>query len=125
MAKLLITLFIFLAVGCGSQSNHTDIPKRRSIIKTMLKVNVSKCLDLDPKLKDKGHIKVSITVVNSGVIQKAQVLNSPFKNSPISACLEREIRRQRFSNFTRPQIRFIFPFKNSPPKQHKQGANHF
>jgi hypothetical protein len=87
-------------------------PTKRSIVSTMRKVNLGSCLSRDPGLKGKGEIKVRIVAVSSGAIKTASVQNAPFKNSPVGACLEREVRRQRFPSFTDQQISFTFPFKN-------------
>jgi hypothetical protein len=87
-------------------------PSKRSIVSTMRKVNLGSCLSRDPGLKGKGKIKVRIVAVSSGAIKTAKVLNAPFKSSPVGACLEREVRRQRFPSFTDRDISFTFPFKN-------------
>ncbi len=87
-------------------------PSKSSITKAMRRVNLGSCLGRDPSLKGKGRIKVRIVAISSGAIKTARVLNSPFKSSPVGACLEREVRRQRFPAFTDPDISFTFPFKN-------------
>tara|TARA_Y200000002_G_scaffold382867_1_gene401763 strand:+ start:1564 stop:2913 length:1350 start_codon:yes stop_codon:yes gene_type:complete len=86
-------------------------PRKRDIKTAMKRVNVSKCLSRDPSLKGKGTIKVRITIISSGQITKASVHNKPFKDSIAATCIEREIKRLRFSRFKHPVIQFTFPFR--------------
>ena len=113
--KLIITSALFSLIFACSSSPRKSVaekPSRQDIIRTMKRVNIGSCLSREPRLRGKGKIKVHIVAVSSGAIKTASVLNAPFKSSPISTCLEREVRKQRFSSFTKSNISFIFPFGN-------------
>ena len=98
--------------GSKPKASGPKKPSKDAIMSAMKKVNLNGCLSREPSLKGKGSIKVRVVAVSSGAIKTAQVQNSPYKSSPIGACLEREVRRQRFPSFTDPEISFTFPFKN-------------
>ena len=101
-----------LPLGRAPAKSGPKRPPKKSIISAMRRVNLNKCLTRDPSLKGRGSIKVKIVAISSGAITTARVQNSPYKSSPVGACLEREVKRQRFPNFTDPRISFTFPFKN-------------
>lgn len=96
----------------SSKRSGPKKPSRRDIVNALKRVNLGTCLSRDPSLKGKGKIDVKIVAVSSGSIKTAQVQNSPFKSSPVGACLEREVKKQRFPSFTDDSISFTFPFRN-------------
>lgn len=87
-------------------------PPKSAITSAMQKVNVARCISREPSLKGRGTIKVKIVAVSSGAIKSASVENEPYKSSAVGACIERQVKAQRFPSFTDPDIRFTFPFKN-------------
>jgi hypothetical protein len=78
----------------------------------MKRVDVAGCISREPSLKGRGTIKVKIVAVSSGAIKSATVVNEPYKSSAVGACIERQVKAQRFPSFTDPDIRFTFPFRN-------------
>lgn len=87
-------------------------PSKQNIISVLRSAEIKHCLAREPKLIGAGKILVQIVAVRSGMIKTASVINHPFKSSPAASCIEREIRRLKFSKFSMPKISFKFPFKN-------------
>ena len=111
MSKLILVSIIVSVVACGGLSSDRSKPSKSNIVKNLLKVNLNKCLSLDPKLREKGKIKVLVMAVSSGKVVVAKVKNEPFRGTVLADCLENEVLRQRFTPFKDPKITFTFPFK--------------
>ena len=99
-------------IGSSSKRSGPKKPSKTAVRKAMKRVNVRSCLSREPALRGKGKIRVRIMAVSSGSIKSAKVTNAPFKNSPVGACLEREVRKQRFPSFTDSSISFTYPFSS-------------
>ena len=74
----------------------------------MRRVNTAMCAARQSGLSGKAIVRV--TIVSSGAVTSAQVENAPFKTSPVGACLEREVKKQRVPPFSESSISFNFPF---------------
>ena len=112
MLKLIYIFFVLLASACGGLNYESQKPSRSSIVKNLQKVDVNKCLSLDPKLRGKGIIKVRIVAINSGKVVVANVKNKIYQGTVLANCLENEILRQRFPQFQDSRIVFTFPYNN-------------
>ncbi len=95
--------------GGGAAKKLPPKPSKDDIMGAMRRVNSAMCATRDRSIS--GTVKVRITAVSSGAITGAQVENAPFKTSPVGACLEREVKKQRFPAFSESSISFSFPFK--------------
>ena len=95
--------------GGGGAKSGPKKPSKKSIVSSMKRVNTRRCGSRDPSLR--GTVKVKIKAVSSGAITRANVQNAPFRGTPVGACIEREVKKQRFPQFTDPSISFTFPFK--------------
>ena len=112
MSKLVLISIIVLTAACGGLSSDRQKPSKFNIVKNLQKVDLNKCLSLDPKMRGKGMIKVRIVAISSGKVVIAKVKNEPYRETILADCLENEVLRQRFSTFKDPRITFTFPYKN-------------